>query len=113
MSEPNETRAAKPAVAYLMIYPALRDEALKHGYALAVHGSLGRDMDLIAVPWTEDASDGETLVKALCDVAGLYVRPPFEAHPEPSPKPHGRMAWTLIPGGPLFIDLSVMPKVAP
>lgn len=114
MSDPfEETRATKPGVAYLCLYPALRDEARLHGYALAVHGSLGRDMDLIAVPWVEDAADAQTLVESLCKVAGLFIRPPSEKHPEPCLKPHGRSAYTLLPGGPLFIDLSVMPKVTP
>jgi len=30
------------------------------GYAIAPHGSLARDLDVIAVPWTEDAVSAET-----------------------------------------------------
>lgn len=38
---------------YAALYPSLAEIARTHGWALAVHGTLGRDMDLICVPWTE------------------------------------------------------------
>lgn len=97
---------AKPAVSYLTLYPALRDAARACGYALAVHGSLARDFDLIAVPWTDDAADVETLVTALCEAGELFIRPTERGEP----KAHGRLAYTLLPGGVMWVDLSVMPR---
>lgn len=38
------------------VYPELAELVRRHGYALAVHGSLMRDFDLIAIPWTETPS---------------------------------------------------------
>lgn len=34
----------------------VREVAKRHGWAIGVHGSLKRDIDLIAIPWTEEAS---------------------------------------------------------
>ena len=39
---------------YATMYTKLREIAAKCGYALAVHGSLSSDMDLIAVRWSEN-----------------------------------------------------------
>src|SRR4051812_2987278 len=43
----------------------MREVARTHGYALAVHGSVNRDIDLIACPWVAEATDAETLYIAL------------------------------------------------
>lgn len=108
---------AKPislATAYLQIYPALMEAARSKGYALAIHGSLNRDMDLIAVPWTEEAADPRELLASLCEVTGLYrIYQRREDHdPICTNKPHGRLAFKLYPGGSPYIDLSIMPRRA-
>ncbi len=96
---------------YAYVYPAMCEIARSKGYALALHGTMQRDFDLIAVPWVDEAVDAPELVAALEQVAGGYVF----AHPtlgrEPTPKPHGRMSWVLILDNGAFIDLGVMPKV--
>lgn len=58
--DPSPARAA----AYAAFYPMLCQIARRHGYALAIHGSLHRDLDLIAVPWVEEASEPLALIKA-------------------------------------------------
>lgn len=50
---------------FACIYPGLCDISRKLGYALALHGTLVRDMDLIAVPWVEDAATPDQLYVAL------------------------------------------------
>lgn len=75
-----------------------------HGYALALHGSMQRDLDAIAVPWTERARPVDELIEAVCEGMGLKVGP----NP-PGSKPHGRKVWTLMLGEWGFVDLSVMP----
>lgn len=94
---------------YLHVFADLRAAARKCGYALAVHGSLDRDLDLIAVPWTEEATDADRLVHAICEAWG-FGDGLMALEPHGPPKLHGRIAYTLIPGGPLFVDLSVMPR---
>ena len=92
----------------------LRFVARQHGYALAVHGSLVRDIDVLAVAWTAEASTVFTLVGALVTEVrkrnqGIaYVDPPV-----PAVRPHGRFAWSIHLGGGPYIDLSVVgPAVA-
>lgn len=103
-------RASKPAIPYLLYFPSLQEAAREHGYALAIHGSLGRDFDLIAVAWTAEASDPATLVEAMCAANQLLV-----TVPDDGTKPHGRMGFTLravagVPYG--WVDLAVIPPAA-
>lgn len=94
--------------------PAIREAAKEHGYAIGLHGSMRRDLDLIAAPWREGAAGPDTLAHAIamaaCGItrAGAY---------EWEKKPAGRVAtclpicWThrhgVLSDG--HIDLSVMP----
>jgi hypothetical protein len=45
------------------LYPELSEIARSHGYALAVHGSLARDFDLICVPWAVQISEPKNCVR--------------------------------------------------
>ena len=94
---------------YLSVLPRIIEAARKCGYAIAVHGSLVRDFDLIAIPWEEEAVEAPKLVEAIMEVVGGFV---LEGRGErnPTPKPHGRLAWSIHTGARLYIDLSVMPK---
>ena len=83
---------------------------------MAIHGSLVRDMDLIAVPWVDEVESSEALAQALQDVIGGWLSPTGELYnwrTEGKPKPQGRVAYTLRFGGDaiLHIDLSVMPRI--
>lgn len=95
--------------------PAIREAAREHGYAIGLHGSMRRDLDLIAAPWRDGVSDRDTLAHAIamaaCGItrAGAY---------EWEQKPAGRAAtclpicWThrhgVLSDG--HIDLSVCPS---
>ena len=94
------------------IYEPLKSKALEYGYCLAMHGSLERDIDLVAVPWVVCCAPEQELVNHLlaeCErVIGFAV---FGCDgPFPRKKPHGRLCWTIHFNG-TYIDLSVMPKV--
>lgn len=90
------------------LYPQLAEIAREHGYALAVHGSLARDMDLIAVPWVDQPSEPQVVVDAIISqfsIRQLKVPEKWET------KEHGREVTTLSIGfGECFIDLSFMPR---
>lgn len=99
---------------FLSRLPAIRDAAKAHGYAIGLHGTLTRDMDLIAVPWRDGAADIETLAHAVANAACGITR---DGAYEWESKPAGRMA-TSIPccwpswhgeAGAGHIDLSVVP----
>lgn len=93
--------------------PGLRLAARGCGYALTVHGSLARDIDLVAVPWTEQAETPELLVDRLCGaLAASTGRAINLARAGWAQKPHGRIACTiLLPGNCPEIDLSIMPRI--
>jgi len=73
---------------YESILPRLRDVAKQHGYALGVHGSMTRDFDLIAVPWIDEYSDKEILVRAIQKEACGFIMNNYQWES----KPHKRIA---------------------
>lgn len=92
---------------------ALRAVAFKHGYVLAVHGSLARDLDLVAVPWIEEASSADEVADAIRRAAGAEFATTTTGDPQPEgPQAHGRRSWAItLPRHATYIDLSVMPRV--
>jgi hypothetical protein len=87
------------------MYPGLAKIFQGHGYALAVHGSLARDLDLIAVPWAETVSAPEVVLAAITRQWAVHLVG------EPAARPHGRVAHTLSVGfGECAIDLSFLPR---
>lgn len=97
-----------------ILIPPLREVARRHGYALAVHGSLSYDIDLIACPWRDLAVDPETLAKAI-QTAVHAIAGHTDEHDskQPKQKPYGRLAWVFYVGGGPYVDLSVMPLEPP
>lgn len=98
---------------FASMYCGLCDIARKHGYALAIHGTMNIDFDLVAIPWTDEAVEPIVFINELSHLIniidgnihhGLYNK-------EPEIKPHGRLAWLLMLGSGASIDLSVMPKL--
>lgn len=88
------------------LYPQLAEIAREHGYALAVHGSMARDMDLICVPWRDFPADPDTVITAF--TTRFAIR---EVHTREL-KHHGRYVTTLSIGfGECCIDLSFMPRL--
>jgi hypothetical protein len=107
---------------YELLIGPLREKARELGYAIGVHGSLKRDIDLIACPWTSEATDARTLAEALQAVvaeingnAHLSWYPgrgqEFTLAGGPGMKPHGRLGWVINLGDGPYIDLSVMPRI--
>jgi hypothetical protein len=92
------------------VLPAIREAAKFKGYAVAVHGSLKRDIDLIAVAWTDQAYPPDELVSAICGAISGVLGNCLRLGDKPTLKPHGRISYTLIhPGHIGEIDLSVIP----
>ena len=104
---------------YEKLIVPLRDKAKELGYAIGVHGSLVRDIDLIACPWMKNAVPAPVLAEALRVVAEQVCGHAFMKPNEsdeffragcPGAKPHGRLVWSFHLGGGPYIDLSVMPR---
>jgi len=83
----------------------IRSIAKQVGYAIAVHGSQERDLDIIATPWVETAIDNCELMVYLAEELNGRIL-------EIEKKPVGRYACTIqIDGYFKPIDLSVAPMV--
>lgn len=90
------------------LYPKLAEVFRKHGYALAVHGSLARDFDLIAVPWVDSAGDPLDIIEELLRTFAAERVPDQRT---PTQKPHGRIAYKLhLSFGDCSLDISFTPK---
>jgi hypothetical protein len=102
MSEKDHKFGMAPV--YVGLYPELANIAKDHGYALAVHGSVNRDFDLIAVPWIRYPSHPMSYINAICN--NFDIRQPHSG--SPSLKYHGRVVYTLCFGhfGVCYMDLS-------
>lgn len=110
---------------YKKLIGPIRDRARELGYAVAVHGTLKRDIDLLAVPWVRNCSPPKELAEAIRLVAaehngGLaHLKSPeaecewFQNGCQPHGKPHGRLCWCFHLGGGPYIDLSVVPPTDP
>lgn len=97
-------KSANFAPIYCGLYPELAEITRKHGYALAIHGSLGRDFDLICVPWTQEVSSPEKVIEDIISKFALKCDMNFDN------KYHGRKAYTInVSFGECFIDLSFLP----
>jgi hypothetical protein len=88
------------------------ETGLHAGYAITVHATHRHSLDLIAVPWTDDAVSPEELVSRIADAVPGAVECPW------TPGPHGRRVWEIAPRLAWEIDawsiaLSVMPRCWP
>ena len=99
-------KIANFAPVYACLYPQLAEISRKHGYALAVHGSMGRDFDLACIAWGEKLSTPQEVVD---EFIGTFA---VTQVGEPVYKLYGRLVYTLsIKFGECFIDLSFTPGV--
>lgn len=102
---------------YESIMPAIRKVARECGYAIGLHGSMRRDLDLIAVPWIDEpAGSPEALAVAIQKAATGGISYTLESI-KWEKKPQGRIAtslpvcwinWPDAKAGTGHIDLSIM-----
>lgn len=108
-SDPKDVRNDRvPGFTYAWMIPYITRIARRHGYAIGVHGSMGRDLDLIAVPWVVDANEPEALIEEIARLTDgrIVQQKPGEV------RPHGRRSWNIVFDGAWhFLDISVMPLV--
>lgn len=88
---------------YANLYATMRDIARPYGYALAIHGSMMRDMDVVAIPRMRECCAPEELVHAFAKAISFV-----HVDEQPEEKYHGRLVWTMAFPGECFVDLSIM-----
>ena len=67
--EVKKPRKMRPQL-YAVYYDSLHKIAKEMGYNLLIHGSMNRDMDLVAVPWVNEPKSHLELLNALSDFLG-------------------------------------------
>ena len=61
---------AKPYF-YSCCLKAMQEIAVEHGYNLLIHGSMNRDMDLVAVAWVDNPKTHIELLDAFSEYLGV------------------------------------------
>lgn len=98
---------------YAALLPVITRTARDLGYAIGLHGSGQRDLDLIAFPWIESACQPAQLMEAICRAVDGHIAD-WDIGKQPTHKPHGRLGWSICLGERghwkgQYIDLSVAP----
>jgi hypothetical protein len=110
MKERSEVTHNGKAVLYTVLWASFRNAALDLGWTLALHGSMVTDMDIVAIPWIENAAPEIELVKALSGCIGETVWRDHHFR-NPEEKPHNRIVYTLSIYSDWHLDLSIMKRV--
>lgn len=89
-----------------------REVARSHGYSMAFHGSLARDIDISFMPWIGSPSTAEALIDGLLAAADFAICPEKTNPGEVTV--HGRRRWVILGAipGPAYFDISVWPTQA-
>lgn len=97
------------AVFYASMWEDLKSAALNCGWALGLHGSLNSDMDIMAMPWTEDASPVEMLMDKLCEcfTGGKDLRKEVQIYFD---KPGDRVVYTIPIWFDFYLDINILQK---
>ena len=104
------------------IVATVRKAARQHGWAVGVHGSMVRDIDLIVIPWAEPHSDPNTVIDAIRAATGYELlggrglgpnrpggrRSVLLTHQEATFEQTEKGTWT-----PPALDISFMPDSRP
>ena len=94
------------AAFYAAMWEDIRQCAMDHGWAVALHGSLASDMDIMAMPWVSDSVSFAELVKAIRLLfTGNHMHGTVITYNE---KPHGRIVATIPIWADFYLDISTM-----
>lgn len=97
---------------WVFMWPEIRRVAYEHGWAVALHGSIVHDLDLMAMPWVEEHSSADVLAEKLSEVIGTKYDAPKRVIKYDGEKPNNRVVYTII-SGQTWIDLNVIKEVEP
>lgn len=97
---------------YERLLPEIRRVAWDFGYAAGVHGTMRRDLDLIACPWIATAAAPRVFVEALARDLRVPAERPWIIYGDiHEARAHGRQQWVIhltdeFGGGP-YLDISI------
>jgi hypothetical protein len=97
----------KPSL-YAYYFQDLKEIALEFGYNLVLHGSLNRDLDLVAIPWSEKLGSVRKMIEKMTKRLGGEIllrgsdkRKTINMYGE---KPHGRIVYVININREHYID---------
>ncbi len=96
------------AVFYACIWNDFRQAALDCGWALGLHGSLNSDMDIMAMPWVEDAKPVTEMISALETCLTKPDERIFETKRDDKSKPNNRVVYTIHIFADFYLDINVI-----
>lgn len=90
---------AKPSL-YAFYFEVIKQIGMKYGYNIVLHGSMNRDLDLIAIPWEMELGDKEQMIDEIVNVIGGILTMQNRSVDNPvgtrfGLKPHGRIVYTI------------------
>lgn len=86
---------AKPSL-YAFYFDVIKEIGLEYGYNIVLHGSMNRDLDLIAIPWQEQIGDKTEMLNKIAEAIGGQIL--FELDEDRkgfSEKFHGRQSYVV------------------
>ena len=94
------------AAFYAAMWDDIRQCAMDCGWAVALHGSLSSDMDIMAMPWVENSVCFAELVKRIRLLfTGNHIHGTVITYNE---KPHGRIVATIPIWADFYLDISTL-----
>lgn len=99
------------AAFYACMWDDFRQAAMDCGWALGLHGSLNSDMDIMAMPWVEDAKPADEMIDHListCFGESDWARPPHFKKTRPGFKPNNRIVYTIPIFADFYLDINVI-----
>lgn len=95
------------AVFYAAMWNDFRQAALDKGWALALHGSLANDMDIMAMPWVDGASEPMEMINAIRHCFDN----PREIGYKTSSMPNNRVVYTIFIWADFYLDINIINHV--
>lgn len=93
---------------YACMWNDIRQCAMDNGWAVALHGSLNSDMDIMAMPWVENAVTFSELINKIAELFdGNDIALIYSIHYD---KPHNRAVATIPIFGDFYLDISAIVK---
>ena len=95
------------AAFYACMWDDFRQAAMDCGWALALHGSLASDIDIMAMPWTENATSADDMIKYMIGkcFCGNKIT---EFIKTKGKKPNNRVVYTISIWADFYLDINVI-----
>lgn len=92
---------------YACMWEDIRQCAMDNGWAVALHGSISSDMDIMAMPWVEKSATFEKLVAKISQLfnGNQMAENYFITYDE---KPYNRVVATIPIFADFYLDISTI-----